>query len=536
MNKIIAAACIFWINTCLVAQTNIDIIKINTFGQAIVDEPKTNTSIEIISTNGNTNSSDDKLIFLGNAGIELRGSSSAWFPKQPYSFEIRDIDGIELDTSLFGWPSESDYILFASYTEKSLMHNVLTMQIANQMGIYASRTRYVDLYINNEYLGVYVLMEKVKRAKGRVDIAKLVETDIAGDDLTGGYIIKLDKTTGGANGGWYSKYPFDNFPSNPYYQFEYPKILQPVQQEYIIDYVDDFEKALKSNNYKDPITGYKKYIDIESFVKLLLVNEVSFNVDGYRISTFLYKDKNQKLKAGPPWDYDLSFGNADYCAGWTYNNFSYDFNTVCPQDGYQIPFWWKRMNTDTAFTNTIKRQYTEYRKRGILQDSRLNDVIDSLYTLLKFPQKRNFEKWPILGTYVWPNPEPIPTSWDGEVSELRSWLYNRMKWLDSKWLLKEDTAVEETSKTTAQILFSPNPISGYSTITFPNTIPEENMRVEVLNYTGQVLAEFIAHPQNHTIDFDAQSILNHLQYSGLYLFRFNTKDKTYYAKAVINIK
>ena len=128
------------------------------------------------------------------------------FPKKQYAVETRDALGNDLDVSLLGFPEESDWILFAPYNDKSLMRDVLVYKIAASMGRYASRSKFCEVVLNDEYIGVYVLLEKVKRDANRVNIKKLEPPDISGDALTGGYIIKIDKTDGENNDGWYSTY------------------------------------------------------------------------------------------------------------------------------------------------------------------------------------------------------------------------------------------------------------------------------------------------------------------------------------------
>lgn len=378
---------------------------------------------------------DSANIYNGKIGIEFRGSSSQLFPKKPFGFETWNAKGEDIDVGLFGWPAESDWILFASYNEKSLMHNVLTMKLARQMGIYASRTQYVEVVINGSYEGVYVLMEKVKRDKGRVDVSKLDSDENSGDDLTGGYIVKIDKSTGSNNGFWQSTHALSATQTQKItYLYEYPKDPSTQQKAYIKGYVDDFEKALKGENFADPTEGYRKYIDVKSFIRLFLLNEVSHNVDGYRISTYMYKDKDSKggkLTLGPPWDYDISYGNANYCEGGRTDVFSYKFNDFCPNDGFQVPFWWPRLLQDPAFVGELRETYLKERESGILTDANLTNMIDGLAAELEFPQRRNFTRWKILGTYIWPNPQPIPATWEGEVSELRNWLRARMIWLDA---------------------------------------------------------------------------------------------------------
>jgi hypothetical protein len=503
----------------------LDIIKIKTT-QPIVDDPKTTIDIEIISTNGNSIPGDDKVILQSKAGIEFRGSSSQSFPKKPYGIEIRNADGTDKAVSIFGWPAESDYILFASYNEKSLIHNTLAMHFGRSLGLVASRTRHVEVYINNEYRGIYVFMEKIKRSEGRVDISKLAEKDTVGEGLTGGYIVKMDKNTGSKSGGWQSKYPFNtNGTTYPFYQYEYPEVLHPTQKKYIQDYYDGFEKELDNKNF-NPTTGYQKYIDINSFVNLMLLNELTFNVDGYRISTFFHKDKNQKMKAGPAWDYDLSFGNADYCLGWTSDNFSYNFNTTCPNDGFQMPFIWKRLLSDTTFENTLKRKYVYERSNGFLKDDRWNFIIDSFVSSIAPVITRNFNRWPILGVYVWPNPRPVPTTWDGEISELKTWFRNRLNFLDLSWQIK----VENNDDVTNQKNFTikPNPIGfGKMVLTIPSKFQNTNVNIDIFNMSGQKVKSEKVESKSDIITEINQDIL-----PGIYLLRLNAGDQFLTSKFV----
>jgi hypothetical protein len=419
-------------------RSTLPIVVINTNGNIIVDEPKVMADMKIMHKgDGQENlQTDVPNIYDGKIGIEFRGSSSQSFPKKPFGFETWDNKGEDIDVSLFGWPEEEDWILYASYNEKSLMHNVLTMKMGRKMGIYASRTQYVEVIINDEYQGVYVLMEKIKRDNGRVDIAKLDPDENTGDDLTGGYIIKIDKGTGTDNGSWFRDHKVGNSASQRVrYYYEYPGEPSAQQRTYIQGYMDDFENALKADNFTDPNQGYRKYIDVKSFIRIFLLNEVSRNIDGYRISTFMYKDKDSKggkLTLGPPWDYDISYGNANYCQGDRFDLFAYRFNGLCPEDGFQVPFWWPRLMQDPGFVSEMRDAYLSERESGgIFSDANIKQMIDELEAELQQPQARNFQKWQILGKYVWPQPEPIASTWKGEVDELRTWLQKRLKWLDS---------------------------------------------------------------------------------------------------------
>ena len=183
--------------------SNLPLVVINTNGQAIVDDPKIIANMGIIWNGpGNRNSLSDPMNnYNGKIAIEIRGSSSQMFPKKGYGFETRATDLSDIDVSLLGMPEENDWVLYAPYTDKTMIRDVLTYTLDASLGHWSPRCRYVELFLNGNYQGVYVLIEKIKRNKTRVDIAKLTLTDNVGEDLTGGYIVKIDKTTGGGGDG-----------------------------------------------------------------------------------------------------------------------------------------------------------------------------------------------------------------------------------------------------------------------------------------------------------------------------------------------
>ncbi|SOE19756.1 Por secretion system C-terminal sorting domain-containing protein [Spirosomataceae bacterium TFI 002] len=435
---------------------SLPLFVIDTEGKTIVDEPKVMAKLKVID-NGKNKPTDIANEYDGFIGIEFRGSSSQGFPKKPFGFETWDKDGEDMEASFFGWPPEEDWILYPSYNEKSMIHNVLSMRLANEMGMYASRTKYVEVFVNGSYEGVYVLMEKIKKSDGRVDINKLKEDEESGEDLTGGYIIKIDKATGSNIGSWQSS--FLNPPSSSnrsYYLYEYPSDITETQKSYIRKYFQDFEIVMSGNTLGDSTSGYHKYIDPESFIKYILINEVSKNVDGYRISTYLHKDKNGKLKAGPVWDYDIAYGNANYCEGDKPQGWAYRFNNVCTQDNWLVPFWWEKLITEPAFRKAFHKEYRLQRDNGILKTENIMALIDENANEIKDAQLRNYTRWKILGQYVWPQPEPIPTTWQGEVNELKEWLTKRLAWLDAN-ITAEDAPLNIIEIESSQFVTYPNP-------------------------------------------------------------------------------
>src|SRR6185503_14411975 len=262
--------------------TNLPILSINTNGQTIHDDPKIICDMGLIDNGyGNRNFPTDSFNgYSGKIAIEVRGSSSQGFPKFSYGFETRSTLNTNLDTnvSLAGMPEENDWILSANFSDKSFCRNFLTFQLQREMGHWASRCRFVDVLLNGEYIGIYVLMEKIKRDGDRVDIEKLHPWENSYPDISGGYIIKIDKINGSGGAGWTSPYPPMHNPNGQtiYYQYEYPDpdSISLQQQQYIQSYVDSFESALAGPDYMDSVLGYSKFIGNKSFIDYFFSNEL----------------------------------------------------------------------------------------------------------------------------------------------------------------------------------------------------------------------------------------------------------------------
>jgi hypothetical protein len=401
------------------------------------------------------------------------------------------------------------------------------------MGWYAPRWEMVEVIINGEYQGVYLLCEKIKRDKHRVDIAKMQPTDIYGDDVTGGYIIKVDKSTGNGGGGWTSNYApaVSTSGQTIFFQYDYPSDVNivPQQQTYIQQYVDSFETALAGPNFMDTAIGYAHYIDVNSFIDYFLIDEMAKNVDGYRLSTYLYKNKRSKggkLVIGPTWDYDIAWGNADYCDGSVSTGWAYQFGNVCGGDSWQIPFWWERLMQDPAFRDKVKCRWSEL-SQTILSKPFLFNYCDSMATYLNEGQARNFTIWPTLGTYVWPNPAPQPTTYQGEVNELKTWINVRWNWLDANMpgTLQNCNLAGVTENTENNFSSAyPNPFN--SEINLDIYLPDaQKVQVELVNSLGQVVqSENMQHNGgNQTLQFHADENLA----TGIYLLRITAGNKAW---------
>ena len=411
--------------------SNLPLVVINTNGQTIIDDPKIFADMGIIWNGpGKRNKlSDPKNNFNGKIGIEIRGSSSQMFPKKSYGFETKSNDLIDIDVPLLDMPEENDWILYAPYTDKTMIRNVMTFTLDASLGHYSPRCRFVELFLNGNYQGVYVLMEKIKRNKNRVDIAKLTTIDNSGEDLTGGYIIKIDKQTGGGGEGWYSDY--SNNVGKTYYQYDYPKYkeITSSQINYIQTYTRNMEKSLYLEKYSG--TGnYHEFLNDTSFIDFMIINELAKNVDGYRLSSYLYKGKNDLMNCGPLWDFNLTYGNANYYNGWITTGFQYQANLGT--DSWQNPFWWNKLLKDPGYVKKLKKRWAWIRKNE-LSNQRISFVIDSLTNVIAEAQVRNYQRWPILGTYIWPNYNYAGNNYNSEVSWMKNWITQRLAFLDQSW-------------------------------------------------------------------------------------------------------
>lgn len=474
--------------------SNLPIVIITTTSQNIVDEPKVIVRMEIID-NGpgvRNNITDPKNVYNGKVAIELRGSSSrVLFPKKQYAVELRNSALQDTAVSLLGLPEEEDWVLSAPYNDKTLMRDVLAYKLGRSMGRYAPRTKYCELVLDGRYEGVYFLNEKIKRDKNRVDISALNPDETTGDDLTGGYIIKLDKVDGSSGPGFVSEYPVVTNLGNKKitFQYEYPKWDEIVaaQKNYISGYVFKFEKALLSDDFADPDQGYAKYIDVDSFVDFFIMNELTKNVDGYRLSSFFYKQKDSqggKLFAGPIWDFNLGFGNANYCTSGSPAGFVYsEFNKLCPGDTWLIPFWWERFFLDGNFGTKVADRWASLRQDKF-STSMIHAYIDSVAMVLnQESQQRNFQTWRVLNTYVWPNYYVGPT-FQAEVNWLKNWVSDRTNWLDDS-LPQLVTSVEESQSSTMVSVF-PNPFSSHFSIKSADRSLED-VFVQVFNTAGMLV-------------------------------------------------
>ncbi len=396
--------------------TNLPIVKINSGGHVILNEPKTNCQFSIIDHGAGfiNHPQDTDFVYEGDILVELQGFSGPGYPKKNYDFDLINDAGLEIDTVLLGLPTENDFILKAEYLDYSLMKNMLTYELSRKMGRYAPRTKFCELMLDGEYLGVYSLTEKVKRDQNRVDIANLDSNDVSGEELTGGYIFEINENF--SPNDWESDYDPINDATCDFpvaFKMVDPRIeyIQPEQLEYIHAYVDSFEDALYSDDFLDPLSGYRNYISVKSFIDFMLVNEFSANYDSYGRSTFLFKDMNGQINIGPPWDYDRAY------APWSTEGWVWEIT----HPAWPFPFWWSKFREDEEWRNEVYCRYTDLREDVLSNDS-FHAIIDSCYDLIHDAADRNFQRWTELGV----------GDYDYFVDELSDFVDDRLDWMDDE--------------------------------------------------------------------------------------------------------
>jgi hypothetical protein len=338
-------------------------------------------------------------------GIRTRGHSTRFMPKRPYRIRF------DRNTSLFGMKSAKNYILLANYADKSLMRNALMMHLAFhlQEHLYPLEYRMIDVYINNFYRGVYLLTERVEFHPNRLNIES--DTSV----LDAGFMVELDQQVyvqNQPNEGldWFK---LDDVPY---------AIAEPNTDEngytidhttYIREYFESVRDALQRKS------GYESLIDVDNWIDYFIVQEWAKNVDVGWGSVYMVKEKNGLLKHMPLWDFDLAFGNADYI------------------DYGPTGFWgFETYNKNPLFTLMMRIPAIRTRFKNRLQSIN-NEILpkvlswwDAQVPYLSAMAETNFNRWSILYTYVWPNPNEIAEAgYATQLSYVRNYFTSRMNWL-----------------------------------------------------------------------------------------------------------
>lgn len=409
-------------------------------------------------------------VLASRAGYHVRGQSSATFEKAPYKVEFWDETNSDVDLPFLGMPAESDWALLGPYEDRSLIRNAFAFDLGRQMGLQAPRYKFAEVYINQDggaleaadYEGVYMIAETIKNSKRRLDLEELEEDDTEASKVSGGYIFKFDWAAaqeplivcagapqvqhafgqcptgtsetippiecGGSGGGFGGGFGGGTGASGGgtcWSDLEVvdPKVPNAAQEAYLTQYVSELNEIL----HLTPLGAYGDYIDVASFVDTLILNELLRNGDAYTRSVYFYKGRDQKLVAGPLWDFNLTLagGGATFCnhnpEGW-----AYEFRRGSND-------WFQRLIGDPSFLDAVKSRWRTLRE-SILSQTNLESLISTIASPLSGAVARDYERWPICDVSddsMFAIPEG--DTWDAQLQVMREFLRARGAWLDTQW-------------------------------------------------------------------------------------------------------
>ncbi len=389
-----------------IAALQLPTLRITTdFGASIVS---TETYVPgrwaIVTTTGDSSA-------RGALEIRGRGNSTWTMPKKPYRLKLG------ATAPMLGMPSSRHWVLLANYSDKTLLRNQLAFDLSRKLVFaWTPRAQFVSVRLNGVYQGVYQLVEHIRIADERVNIASLKASDTSATNVSGGYLIEVDERSGEAF------CPRSTMTPMIFCVKEPETLLEPgweKQRAYISRYIAQTDSAIFGAQFRDAQTGYASMIDVPSAVDYYLLQELFKNVDGnLRLSTYLYKPRGGKLTFGPVWDFDIAMGNVNYLgaeqtSGW--------YIRGAP--------WFKRLFEDPAFAAQVTA-----RRRTLRQNGTVDALLSSVFERgdqLRLEQIENFYRWPILNTWVWPN-RAVFGSYDGELIALKDWLRARVMWMDAQ--------------------------------------------------------------------------------------------------------
>jgi hypothetical protein len=462
MRHLISACLLFCIYVSSYSQnftdSNLPIVIINTDGGVdIPDSPRVLANMKIIYRGaGLRNWVTDQntpgyLNYNGRISIEIRGSSSQVLPKKQFGLTTLKVDNTtNNNVILLGLPSDNDWILNGLGFEPSLIRDYLCYNLSRMIGEYASRTVYCEVMINGSYNGLYVFQEKIKQGSDRVDIMKIGTTDNTFPAVTGGYITKADKTTGDDPVAWtMSSYIGTNDVTFIHDQPK-PENVTKQQNDYIHSVFDMLSNTASSGNASLE-NGYPSVIDIPSFVDFMILSELSANADAYQFSTFFHKDRNGKLRAGPIWDNNLTFGNDLFLWGFDRSK----TNTWQFSNGdNEGPKFFKDLFTNADFRCYLSKRWNQLIQPGQpLNLSVIDALIDQTVTTISEASVNENMRW---GT--------VPNL-SAEISNMKDWLKQRIDWITANIGPYSDCSnVETPPLVITKIMYNPN-----TTIDFPNS-------------------------------------------------------------------
>jgi len=431
-----------YVATSINNKHDLPVIILDAYGSGKPDREYTDAAFMLMDTTNNEASLLQEPTVATRAGFHIRGQSSAKFEKTPYRLELWDNKEDDAKYPLLGMPGDGDWTLLSPFPDKSLIRNPLAYEFGKVMGLATPRCKHVEVYINfdnqpisdDDYQGVYILTEKIEIGKDRLDIKKVKEDDLQEPGITGGYLMQFNMMAAEEpliqGNGWSDL------------ELTEPDDALTEQLNWITNYIQNTHNAIHSSNPSDSQTGYPAYIDVDSFVDYIILNELGRQPDSYMRSTRIYKPREEKLKAGPLWDYDLAF---DCCSG--FGGFGgtssavegWQFQPMMMGMGGSTCDWFVTLMQDPNFQSKISARWSQLRQ-GPFSDQQLTAMVDSLAAPLSNAADRNFQKWNNLNTAsVGGFNTQTTQTWKEQLTILKNFLTQRAAWLDQSGWKPEDT-------------------------------------------------------------------------------------------------
>lgn len=355
--------------------------------------------------------------FAAHGQMKKRGSSTFERSKGSYTVEIQDEFGDDRNVEMLGMPADSDWVLYAAFDfDRTHMRNAVMYQIARDLGRLGVRTQFCELYLSQDggvldYRGIYTFMEKIKRGANRTPVERLGPEHINEPEISGGYMLKVDRTD--ANEGGLIPLPFNISGPGGSLAWVYPSEREmdqrPEQKQWILDYFGALDAALNGADPSDLVTGYPRYIDVDSFCDEYIFRMFARDPDATQLSTYFFKPRNARFESGPVWDFDRSLGAE-----------SRSFN---PEGGIPITFWWGSLVSDPDFANRYRQLYSQHRQ-GVMSLANINSIIDSMAAEITEAVPRDAAQWGQVTDLA---------DWQSEVDRFKTWISDRVTYLDGIW-------------------------------------------------------------------------------------------------------
>jgi len=349
-----------------------------------------------------------------NMSTDIRGrGNSTWnMPKKPFRIKLGS------KTNLLNLPAkEKNWVFLANYADKTLIRNAVAFKISNIIGLkFSPSARFVDLTLNDQFLGNYMITDQMEVNPLRVDIDIPLATDTLQPTISGGYFLEIDGFASSEPVWFTTGKGLKITVKTP----DSDKIV-PAQLNYIKNYIADFENRLFSVNYKDPVTGYRAKVDTTSLINWYLGCELTGNSDSFW-STYIYKKRaDDRLYFGPMWDYDIAFNNDIRLGDAT--------EKLMSQAAFSPRTWIEQLLTDKWFQAAVWRRWQEIESNNLL--GTLNTYINETQTLINSSQQNNFKLWNNLNTRVY-NETYLFSTYDEGIDYLKTYLGKRITFLNTK--------------------------------------------------------------------------------------------------------